>query len=205
MKAWTTLYDYLMPLAPGCSQAMADLQLRIAAQEWCDKTLCWRVWLDDVTTEADVNQYDFETGIGQDVVQLLRATLDGHDLEVITVDTVPANWRSDTSFSEHKGIFSVDSETFILVPMPDVGLIVQTEVALRPTNDATGIEDFIFNSYASDIATGAAARLHAMPKKPYSYPQSTARAQFQAAIDSTASDVWHAFSRAPARTRASFL
>jgi hypothetical protein len=205
VKLWTTFYDYLMPLAPGCTQAFADQQLRLAAREWCDKTLCWRLWLDDVTTVTDVNEYDFGAATGQEVVQLLRATLDAQDLDVLTADSIPANWRSDTGWSDRQGIFTVDAKTFILVPQPAAGLIAQTEVALRPTIDATGVEDFIFASYVNEIATGAAARLHAMPKKPYSYPQSTARAEFNAAIDKAASDVSHAFSRAPARVRASFL
>jgi hypothetical protein len=205
MKVWTQFYDYLMPHVPGCPMAMANLQLRLAAQEWCDKTLCWRAWLDDVTTLTDENSYDFPVTSTQEVVQLLRATLDGQSIEVLTPDSVPANWQSDTSWSRRRGIFTQDAASFVLVPMPAADLIVQTEVALRPSNTATGVEDAIFAAYVNEIATGAAARLHAMPGKPYTYAASTARKEFNDAIATTASEVWHAFSRAPQRVRASYL
>lgn len=203
MKAWNAFYDYLMPLVPQCPQPMANLHLRLAAQEWCDRTLSWREWLDDVTTTGDLS-YDFGVSSTQDVVQLLRATLDGQDLPVITPDQLPSNWRT-SSAGCIRGIFTLDTQTFNVVPTQAAGLIVQTEVALRPSNTATGVEDSLFRSYANEIATGAAARLHAIKKKPYSDAQSTARGEFNEAIDKVASEVWHAYSRAPLRTRASFL
>jgi hypothetical protein len=203
--AFTYFYDDLMPLVPGCPMAMANKALLRAAQEWCEKTLCWRAWLDDVTTLTDENTYDFNVVAGQEVVQLLRATLDGQDILVMTPDSIPANWRTSTAWSDRTGIFTQDASSFVLVPTPAADLIVQTEVALRPTNTATGVEDAIFAAYANEIATGAAARLHAMPGKPYTYAASTARKEFQDAIATTASEVWHAFSRAPQRVRASFL
>jgi hypothetical protein len=204
MKTWSQFYDYLMPLVPNCPQPMADQQLRLAAQEWCDGTLCWRLWLDDVAMNGTDTNYDFETTSQQEVSQLLRATLDGKDLPAITADQLPSNWRTLSSFCD-RGIFTIDAESFDVVPLQAAGLIVQTEVALRPSNTATGVEDFIFRSYVNEIATGAAGRLHAMPRKPYSYPQSTARGQFLNAIDKVASEISHAFSRAPTRVRAHYL
>lgn len=60
MKKWADFYDYLLPDVPGCPLAMADLQLRQAAREFCEMTMAWVEWLDDVTTVADVLEYDFD-------------------------------------------------------------------------------------------------------------------------------------------------
>jgi hypothetical protein len=205
MQAWENFYPYLLPLVPGCPYPTADLQLRLASQEWCDKTLCWRIWLGDVTTTTDENTYAFGFASGSELVQLLRSTLDGQEQDVLTADSIPANWQSDTSWCDRKGIFTTDGENFVLVPMPAADLVVSNEVALRPSNAATGVEDAIFSAYANEIATGAAARMHAMPGWSFSYPQSTARSEFNEAIASAASDVWHGYSRAPQRVRARFL
>lgn len=204
MKPFSAFYDYLLPWVPGCSLAMANLQLRLAAQEWCDRTLCWRQWLDDVTTSGVQEPYDFNTSSGQQVAQLLRANLDGREIAVLTADQVPSNWRT-TGASCVRGIFTLDSEAFNVVPTQAAGLIVQTEVALRPSNTATGVEDSVFSSYVEEIAMGAAGKLHAMPKKPWSLPQSASLAMFTDAIDKVASEVAHAYSRAPNRVRASFF
>jgi hypothetical protein len=202
---WASFLDDLMPLAPGCTQLMANKVLLRAAQEWCERTLCWRAWLSDVTTTTDENTYAFGLSAEQDLVQLLRSTLDGVEIDVLTADSIPANWQADTSWSDQRGIFSTDGANFVLVPMPAADLLVANEVALRPANAATGVDSAIFAAYANEIALGAAARLHAMPKKPYSYPQSTARAEFEDSIHKAASDVWHGTSRAPTRVRARFL
>jgi hypothetical protein len=204
MKTWDQFYDYLLPWVPGCPTPMADLHLRLAARTFCEGTLCWRDWLDDVTTNGTDVLYDFETDTTQDVVQLLHANLDGCSIRVIRQEDVPGDWRTNTCID--RSIFAVsNTEQFAVVPLQAAGLIVQTEVALMPSLTASGVEDHVFKSYVQEIAMGAAASLHALPKKPYSDPQSTAGGRFKAAIDTTATDVLHSFSRAPVRTRARFL
>ena len=204
MKLWSEFYDYLMPWVPGCPSGMADLHLRMAARKFCDGTLCWRDWLDNTTTIANTVVYDFETDTTQDVVQLLHANFDGCSIPVIRQEDVPRDWRTNTCVGI--SIFALtNAEQFALVPVQAAGLIVQTEVALRPSVSATGIEDHIFNSYAELIALGAAGSLAALPKKPYSDHTSTAEARFREAINDTAADVLHSFSRAPVRVQARFL
>jgi hypothetical protein len=203
--AWIGFYDDLLPLVPGCSQAMADKVLLRAAQEWHERTLCWRSWLYDVTTTTDENTYAFGFDARSELVQLLRSRLDGQEQDVLTADSIPANWQADTSWCDRKGIFTTDNANFVLVPMPAADLVVSNEVALRPSNAATGVDSAIFARYGYEIALGAAARLHEMPGKPYSDANSTARARFETAIARAASDVWHGSSRAPQRVRARFL
>lgn len=204
MKAFSQFYDDLLPLVTGCPTAMADHALKRAVREWCDRTLCWRDWLADVTTLADENNYDFEVQATQEVVQVLRATLDGAEVDVLSPDNLPTNWRT-ADWCDRAAIVTTDGVSFTLVPMPSAGQTVAVEVALRPSDTATTVEDFIHARYCAQIAKGAAARLHAMPGKPYTYPASTARAEFESDIARVASEVAHAFSRTPLRVRASFL
>lgn len=204
MKTWDQFYPYVLPQVPGFVLPTVDIQLRLAAQEWCERTLCWREWLDDVTTTATDLQYDFEVDTDKQVVQLLRATLDGQDLEVLTPDQLPSNWRTAAAGCD-RGIFTIDRVSFNVVPQQAADLVVQTEVALKPSITARGVDDQVFSQYVNEIANGAIGRMHMMPGAPWALPNSPLPAQFQAAIDKTASDVWHAHSRAPMRIRASFF
>lgn len=202
MKLWSAFLDDLMPMVPGCPQPMAEFHLRRAAQKFCERTLCWREWLDDQTTAGEETFY-FGVDTKQEVVQLLRATLDGQEMDVISADKLPANWRSGNAVV--RGIFTLDRDSYFIVPTPGTGVVVQTEVALKPSNTATGISDELFRHYVDHIALGAAARLHSTVGTPYSNPQSTARAQFDAAVAEVASDVDKAHSRTANRVRAHFL
>jgi hypothetical protein len=204
MKNWNQFYDLLLPWVPGCPLPMADLQLRTAARRFCDKTMVWREWLGDITTDGAAVVFDVSKSGQQEVVQLLRATLAGETLNVIRQEDVPGDWR--TNYWPCPSIFGVNAGSQLaLVPLQATGLTLKTEATLRPSLVATGIPDAIFAKYAEAIAWGAAAILAAMKNKPYSDANSPTGDMFAAAINDAATDIAHSFSAAPMRTRASFL
>lgn len=195
MKAWSQFYPYVQPKVPGVVLPTIDFQLRLAAQEWCEKTLCWRDTLDPVTTNGVDRVYDFNVDLTQLVVQILGATLDGNPLDVLSIGDMPSNWR--TSDACDKAIFGLFAASqFAVVPLQSTGLSVITEVALMPSNTATGVTDEIFARYVKHIARGALAELQ---------PQGGHREAFENAINEVASEVSHSFGNGPARVRASFL
>lgn len=205
MKAWNTFYDYLMPDVPDCPNGMANLALRISAQQFCERTLAWSAELAGVTMLANTLVYPFGITDQQEVVQLASATLDGSDLCVIAERDLPANWRVN-GFGR-RGIFTLDRRSFYVVPQQGAGSVVKTTVSLKPSNIATGVSDELFANYVDEIALGAKARLQMTPKKPYT---DGALGQFnQAAFESKCSDIGWEVARANGntarRTRASFF
>lgn len=206
MKAFSEFYDLLLPQVPGCPLPMADLHLRMAARVFCSETLCWQEWLDPVTTDGAAVVFSFNKSGQTDIVELLRATLDAKEIEVLRKQDVPGDWRV-ASWAGPTAFAINAASQFALVPVQASGLAFKAEVALRPALSAIGVADPVFKRYAEAIAYGAASTLAALPKKPYSDPATAAHAsaQFSAAIHDTATEVMHAFSAAPARVRAHFL
>lgn len=205
MKKWADFYDYLLPDVPGCPLGMADLQLRLAAREFCDKTLVWVEWLDDVTTVADVLEYDFDLTPQQEVIQLQRATIDDKHLPVLSERDIPSNWR--VSASMDRSIFTLDKKVFYVVPAQSAGLAVATQCALKPSQAAIGVEDFIYEQYADVIAAGAKAKLMLSPKKPYT--DGTLAAFHGGKFDSKCSEIaWQvakSHGNAPRRNRSHYF
>jgi hypothetical protein len=195
MVTWSQFYPYILPSVPGAVLPTVDFQLRQAAREWCDRTMCWRDWLDPIYTNGVDRVYDFEVSSGQDVVQLVNATVDSKAADILRLGDLPRDWM--TSSCVPCGVVALSSGSrFGVLPLQAEGIAVQTEVTLRPSNTATGVEDELFASYAREIALGALGNL---------MPGSKFAKDFKDAIDEAALDVFHSFSSAPARVRASFL
>lgn len=165
MRTWKDFYDYVLPHVPNCPTAMADMHIRMAAQEFCEKTLAWEVDLDAVTTTATAIEYDLEMDTQQELVQIMKAVVDGKPTTVVSSRNLPANWRT-SSFPERQ-VFSLDRRTFFVIPQQGAGLGVSLTVALKPSNIASGVSDEIYANYVRDIAEGAKSLLMMVPKKPY--------------------------------------
>lgn len=202
MQGWSSFYPDVLRKVPGAIIPVVDMELRKAAQEFCEKTLCWRDWLDPLTTTGTDLTYDFNVSSDQVVVQLLNVTLDNKPIDVLSRSQVPADWR--TAGYVGTAAFSMTNRTqFSVIPLQAAGIAIATEVALKPSNTATGVNDDIFGQYKDVIAGGAIGRLHALPG--WGVPGSDYAEKFQEAIARIAIDVFHASSPGPARVRASFL
>lgn len=195
MKPWSAFYPYVLPHLPDAVLPVVDFHLREAAQEWCEKTLCWREWLDPAQTTGTDVVFDFGASQGQSVVQLVNATLAGTKIDVLRIGDVPADWRTTSGCAP--AVFGLANRTqFAVIPLQAADIEIATEVALKPSNTAAGVGDDVFEQYARQIAAGALAAM---------VPDMARATQFRDAIAETASDVFHSFSPAPARVRASFM
>lgn len=205
MKKWNDFYDYLLPHVPGCPLAMADLQLRMAAQRFCDKTLAWQEDLDAETTIADTIEYDIGITSQQELVQIVSATLDDKPIDVVTKNDLPANWR--TSGMTRQGVFTLDKKVFFVVPAPAADLDVVLTVALKPSNTAIGVSDELFAAYADEIASGARSALMLIAKKPYSDAAMGAywQAYFDGKCGNVAMEVARSHGNSRLRSKASFF
>lgn len=198
MKSWIEFHDKYLPSLPGCSYFAGANALRMAAQEFCERTKAWRVALDGVTTLAATPIYDFPLSQDQDLFELVNATLDGQPLDLLLDDE--ANGHSH-------GILVLNPLQFQLYPTPAAGAVVQLKAVLRPSELSAGVEDFLFQSYGETIAHGAKARLMADNSAPYADAAGSARSQaiFDNAIGRVTLQVAKSFSRAPLRVKARFL
>lgn len=201
MKPWPAFYPYILIYLPGCPYPATDQALLLASMEFFDKSLAWREWLDPVTTSAGINEYDFEIGTGQEVVQLCAATKNDDDLPLVLPGTLAPDRQ--TQYCK-PGIFTRNRRSFFLTESPvAAGASIKTEVSLKPSLLATGIPDELFAHYAQAIAFGAAGQVMTIPGQPFTNPVLAMdfRSRFYQGIKDAGMDAFLNFSRFRLRTK----
>lgn len=185
---WSAFYPDLLPVVPGCPDPLLEKQTRIAAIEFLRRTRAWVEWLDPVTSIEGLAEYDFDLPTGADVVRVVRATLDGNPIDVVSFrDAIYDPARQDMP---DQGVVSRDLKTFRLGVSVAAGLPIQIQAAMVPSRNSTGIPDDLFEKYRDDIAHGALAKILALPE--FFKPELLVleRGYFEAAINTCAVDAW---------------
>lgn len=162
MKSWEDFHPRVMPYVIGCPVPMVNQALIDASREFCVTTKAWR------TTESfpaftGFDAYDFDKPFASEVVQVLRASVDGKPLKLKNVGALP---RYDNEVSERDAaLYRVNDEQYRILPQPGAGQTVSITLALRPTESGTGVGDEVFSKFAATIAAGARAILQRMPRR----------------------------------------
>lgn len=197
MRTWLDLFDLYLTDVTGCTIKAACDALREAAQIFCERTKVWRSDLDPVLTRPDQQFYEFDTSDEVQVIKVFAVKLAGAD--------VPLYLEAKAG---QQCIQAISPVQFALYPPAKVkGLKLEFNVALMPTNTASGIEDWVADRYARQLVLGAKSILYGAADKPYSNQGAAIdmRGQFDAAIADVKGEVAAAFSTAPVRVQAQFF
>lgn len=197
MTPWLALSDNYLYDVSGCSSATAAKALRNATQDFCRRTHAWRLHLAPITTVAGQELYTVPVVAGQQLVKLVSARLDGHDIDPLLYEH---------AWSGARGVIMVNPTQVKVQPVPSAGSLA-LYASMQPTNDATGIDDMLYARYARTIALGAKVELFNASLKPYTDRESAGRAkiEYDEQIRQVIHDVARAHSSAPLRVRAQFL
>lgn len=166
MKTWDAFFRDVMPDVVGCPDPIAEHAIKRAAQEFCDSTRVWRIWVTDILTASGTSTYPIGLPANAELVRIERATIDGRDLELTTADQLPVDWKT-YSKSLPDCIHTVDRKNITLLPVPSSIRTIKMEISIKPSSDALGVEDHLFDQYVEHIAIGAKARLMKQAGKPY--------------------------------------
>jgi hypothetical protein len=169
MKLWSEFYDFTLPDLPGCPVAAIDIALRQSAIEFCEQSLAWKAEHDPVAVVSGTAEYAFVPPSESVVHAITYAAFDDTELQ-ITGETgiLIQSWRTGTGTPKY---ILGGATALTLVPEPDIDGTLTMTVALKPSPDAFGIDDSIFNEFRQVIIHGALSKLMLSPKKPYSDPQ----------------------------------
>lgn len=212
-RAWSAWYDAVIPRVPGCPLAAADYAIKRSAIEFCDRSCAWRKAVPSINSVAGTGEYvlpDVATGVK--VVQLLEARWLGVKLypkrpEQLDELYGPVDWRGVQGPPQY---FTQETpNTVRLVPAPDVttaSAINGLFAAVRPKDDATGIDDAFASENHEPIAEGALRNLYRAPGMPYTNGtlSDTYGALFDSAIGNAAFRAARGNVRSPMRTKTSF-
>lgn len=144
--------------------------LRMAAIEFCDRSMVYVADLDPVSVVADEATYSLDAPNGTKVVRIEQAWFNGVKLTPTTrLDLARdyANWPTITGSPTH--YTQENTEEVILFPKPTSALAdgLTMKVALKPSRTATVIENWLLEKYQDDIFYGAKWHLFEMTDKPW--------------------------------------
>ena len=179
-KLFTTLYDEVLIDVPGVPADVALNAIRNTAIEFCDRTMCWVVDADPISSVAGQSIYQFEPENGSEVVGVIQAYYNGVRINPMTASQLDNEYSQPQStfvagepWNEQIGVpryYLIEQpEEFILVPIPSesVDSAIKMKVSLKPTRTSSGMERWVIDKYFDTLAHGAKARLCAMHKKPW--------------------------------------
>lgn len=164
----SALYSRLLIQVPGCPEPTAEQALLDTAIEFCEKTLVLRQELDVIVTRDGLGQFDLDPPTDQHAIaRVVSVTFDGRPLKGAFPDDT---YALDTNTGNPRIYYTrrTDNEfTLNLYPVPDSRKRVITTVALRPTRNATEIDDDLYNYHADALVHGAVSRLTVIPNQPF--------------------------------------
>lgn len=176
MALLSKFYPYVTVDVPGAAIPSVEVAVRDTCIDFCERTLVLQVDHDPITVIAGEPTYDFAPPDGYVVDKVMQMWLAGERVPPTTADYIDDSGyveRGSTYRASPYTFLQKDARTFSLAPTPQetVRNGVVMRVAIKPTRDATEVEDILFDDYAEVIGWGAKYRLLLSPGKEYSNPQ----------------------------------
>jgi len=164
---WSDFYPWVRPSTVGCPNPTLDLHLRQAAIEFCRRTLCWVRTLDPVLANGLDIRFDLDLPSQTQAVKLMAVEVNGQEYPLVDPQRgqqlVRQGCNADFSFTQ-------DKLTLDVHPLRSSGDLIEVDMALAPSFNATGVETDVISPYVQEIGQGASASLQMMPGVPWSEP-----------------------------------
>jgi hypothetical protein len=158
---WRDFEPYVLPYVSGCPVPVLEHHARLAAIDWCRKTLVLQRELDEVLTDGETNQVSFDIPTGMQIVRPLEVTLDGRECTLVT----PKLGRSyNRTYCQQDYCYTDDNATLNVYPLQPIDVPVVVVAALMPALDTSvSIDPDVAGEYANDIALRIIASISALP------------------------------------------
>jgi hypothetical protein len=158
---WRDFEPYVLPYVGGCPRPVLEHHARLAAIDWCRKTLCMTRELDEETTSGDSNEVEIAAPTGMQIVRPVDVSVGGREWTLVT----PKLGRSySRGYCQHDYCYTEDNATLKVYPLQAVDVPVVITAALMPAlNTSTGLDDDIALEYANDISLRIIASISALP------------------------------------------
>lgn len=175
MAAITDFFPRLLPYVPACPDPVAQQALVDSAIHFCEKSLAYRYTPDPVQTEAGISQYDFDLPASTDISRIIWLKIDGYEVADVAQEQLRTLRDRDDTKPTRYYVTQNESEALInLHPTPDDVYDLTMSLALRPTRNATRVEDDLYTYWQDAIIAGALYRLMQIPDQPFSDPVNAA-------------------------------
>lgn len=196
MRTWIEIFDRYMQEVSYCSTIAACEAIRNAAQVFCERTRAWRQDLDPIMMVGRFTRYDFDITDEVQIIKVYSAKLDGCEIPILPEPRSGSACVVVTSPTE-----------FELHPVQARGRRLVLNVALEPSNTASGMDSWVIDRYARTIAKGAKYEIFSQADKPFSNPDRALqlRTEFEQEVADAMGDIAKHYSTAPLRVKAQFM
>jgi hypothetical protein len=183
MKTWDEFLPLIVPHLPGCPNASLKTYLALSARDFFTKTYLWQDDIDAVYLAP--NQVEYDLDAHAEVEDVLAVVLDNEQLDRTEFRLIPFERRDERGQPRLYWIHS--DRTIRVFPTPDRRNVMKVSAVLKPSRNALGVEDWIYETWADTIVNGAVAQLAIMPGKEWTDPALAAmhKAMFEQDITKT--------------------
>lgn len=161
-KSWDTFLPLITPHLSGCQVATIKLYLASTAADFFARTYLWREQINGITVRTGVVDYDLctDTGLVEDIISVVYGehTLTRTDLRLIGTEKL-----SETG--EPREFWIQADNSIRIFPIPEEGTTLKVYAVLKPSRSGTGVEDWIYETFADTIVSGTIAQLAMIPGK----------------------------------------
>lgn len=161
-KSWDTFLPLITPHLSGCQVATIKLYLASTAADFFARTYLWREQINGITVSTGVVDYELDpdAGLVEDIISVVygEATLTRTDLRLIGAEKL-----SETG--EPREFWVQADNSIRIFPIPQTGTTLKVYAVLKPSRSGTGVEDWIYETWADTIVSGTIAQLAMIPGK----------------------------------------
>lgn len=175
-RDFASLAPRLQPSVPGCPRQTVNQYIRDAAIKTCERTLAWRYQQPEFALTPGTYVYAYNKPAQTQVHAVFGAMMNNAPLEVLTLDEAlrlyPA-WADryttagdiEKYGTQPRSITQVSPHEFAVLPLPDAERTYTMRMfyALKPTRDADGMDEVMFDELEDVIMHGALQQLLVLP------------------------------------------
>lgn len=170
MKPLSAFYSRIAPRVSGLSNAAIDMAVLDAAIDFCRRSKVLRVNLAPVDTVAGVREVTITPPASHTIEQVFRVFCGTDELRPMEDGSIASPFADHDAIGADvaprgrpRAFREVAPGRLSLYPAPDQAYVINVRAAVRPSRDATEVEDVLFEEWGEAIAQGALARLYAQP------------------------------------------
>lgn len=204
LKIWSEFLPEARLVVADCPDILIESYLRLSAIELCSRSKSLTFDMPAFDTEAGTSTYALAPSAETEMVQIIDGAIDGDPLDTVRRDELVrvSKWPAEIGTPSRFMVINGNRDV-LLWPTPDAAYRVSLTLAVKPTLDATGVEEWFADMARGTIISGALAPLLALPKRAWSDPSLSVYHQglFENGVISARAFAEKSGTRAPLRTK----
>jgi hypothetical protein len=160
-KTWDDFLPLLSPHLSGCPNATMKEYLGIVASDFFARSYLWRAEIDAIYVAPNVTEYELSSdAVVEDVISVVynEAPLTRSDLRLIGTEKL-------SEVGEPREYWVQADQSIRVFPTPEARTALKVYAVLKPSRSGTGVEDWIYETWADTLVSGVVARLAMIPNK----------------------------------------